>query len=50
MFSSGPSPPSQSPTHLPNGFSLFCFVSAYGPSHVRLNVDLVVLCDDIILP
>lgn len=49
MFSSAASPPSQSLTRLPNGFSVCCFVSAYGPARVRLNGALIVLLFDIII-
>lgn len=49
VFSSAPSPPSQSLTHLPNGFSVCCVVSTYGPARVPINGDLTVLCDIVII-
>lgn len=47
--SSAPSPPSQSLTHLPNGFSACCLLSAYGPARVRHNAGLSVLLWVVIL-
>ncbi len=49
VFSSAPSPPSQFLAHVPNGFSLCCFVSAYGPAHVPLDADLILLLRDNII-
>lgn len=43
MFSAAPSPPSQSPTPLPNVFSVCCFGSAYVPACILLKGDLMVL-------
>lgn len=50
MCSSAPSPPSQSRTHLPNGFSACCSLTAYGPARVQRDGDLSVLWrDDVII-
>lgn len=43
VFSAAPSPPSQSPTPLPNVFSVCCFGSAYVPACILLKGDLMVL-------